>query len=344
MVTRRLIAALTASLLVACIQNPESKPDLPQPSFASTQCRTVQHSLGKTKICGKPQRIVALGPNALEPLLDLRIQPVGFADHVTYDQEDYTNPQQQIPYLGKYIPQPLVNLGSAYMPSIEKILKMQPDLIVGTEGNSASQYQLLSQITPTIILKWEDAEVNLRTIARVFNRSKEAEERLSEKARNFEAARREFSKIVAKSPKLLLLSLTGLEQISLGTHGHGRCSSLLKNLGFQLVDLPEYKMSQSEAIIPISLENLPELNHADHIVLLGSDFNLLNSNTSFEDHHLARIRQAWRENMIAQRLTASKNGRVYFIPAYLCLGLPGSIGTKLYLAELKKQIINRQAR
>jgi iron complex transport system substrate-binding protein len=344
MVTRRLIAALTASLLVACIQNPESKPDRPQSSFASTQCRTVQHSLGETEICGKPQRIVALGSNALESLVDLRIQPVGFADHVTYDQEDYTDPKQQIPYLGKYIPHPLVNLGSAYMPSIEKILKMQPDLIVGTEGNSESQYQLLSKITPTIILKWEDAEASLRTIARVFNRSQEAEERLSEKARNVEATRRDFSKVVANSPKLLLLSLTGLEEIYLGTHGHGRCSSLLKNLGFQLVDLPEYKMSQSEALIPISLENLPALNHADHILLLGNDFNSLNSNTSFEDHQLAHVKRTWKENMIAQRLTASRNGRVYFIPAYLCLGLPGSIGTKLYLAELKKQILNRQAR
>jgi iron complex transport system substrate-binding protein len=342
MMKRPLLTILIAFLLGACgARGLGLEHDRPQPSSDSTQCHTLQHLSGKTKICGKPQRIIALGPNALETLLDLGIQPMAFADHVIYRRGDYTHPEQQIPYLGRYIPQPLVNLGDSYMPSIEKILRMQPDLIVGHEGSGGSQYQILSQITPTIILKWDAAEANLRTIARVFNRSREAEERLSEKSRNIEVARREFSKVVANSPNLLLLSLTGLEQISFGNQGHGRCGSLLQNLGFQLVDLPENKISQSEAIVPISLENLPDFNHADHILLLGSDFSPLGSNTSFEDHHLAHVKRAWRENIIAQKLTASKKGRVYFIPAYLCLGLPGSIGTKLYLAELKKQILNR---
>jgi iron complex transport system substrate-binding protein len=317
------------------------KPSIPSKLSQSTDCRTIPHAMGATTLCGQPQRTIVLGPNALEPLLDLSIQPVGFADHITYHEEDYTNPKQQITYLGQYIAQPLVNLGVAYMPSIERILEMQPDLIVGTEGNNASQYQLLSQVAPTIMLKWEDAEVNLRTIAQVFNRSKQAEERLLSKARNIETVRKEFSETVAKSPRLLLLSLTSLEQISLGTHGHGRCSSLLKDLGFQLVDLPEYKMSQPDVNIPISLESLPKLNHADHIILLGSDFDLPNGDTSFENHQLTHVKRAWGENAITQKLTASKNGRVYFIPAYLCLGLPGSIGTKLYLEELRRQILNR---
>ncbi|MGP1386521.1 MAG: hypothetical protein ACTS2F_23375 [Thainema sp.] len=40
---------------------------------------------------------------------------------------------------------------------------------------------------------------------------------------------------------------------------------------------------------------------------------------------------------IAQFLDASQAGRVYFIPAYFCRGLPGAIGTELYLEELKEQ-------
>jgi iron complex transport system substrate-binding protein len=320
------------------------KPSVISSSPQSTDCQTISHAMGKTTLCGQPQRTIVLGPNALELLLDLSIQPIGFADQdqVIYYEGNYTNPKKQIPYLGQYILQPLVNLGIAYMPSIEKILKIQPDLIVGADGINVSQYQLLSQIAPTIILKWKDAEVNLRTVAQVFNRSKQAEERLLSKARNVKTVRKELSEVIAKYPKLLLLSSTGLvEQVSLGTHGHGRCSSLLKDLGFQLVDLPEYKMSQVDTIIPLSLEKLSELNQADHIVLLGSDFDPPNGDTSFENHQLARIKRAWGENVIAQKLTASKNGRVYFIPAYLFLGLPGTIGTKLYLEELRKQILNR---
>ena len=38
-------------------------------------------------------------------------------------------------------------------------------------------------------------------------------------------------------------------------------------------------------------------------------------------------------------MDASKAGRVYFIPTYLCAGLPGAIGTKLYLEELEQQLL-----
>ncbi|MEM8718512.1 MAG: hypothetical protein AAGE84_04290 [Cyanobacteria bacterium P01_G01_bin.39] len=40
------------------------------------------------------------------------------------------------------------------------------------------------------------------------------------------------------------------------------------------------------------------------------------------------------------KLDASKVGRVYFIPAYMCLGLPGAINTEFYLEELKEQLIS----
>ena len=45
----------------------------------------------------------------------------------------------------------------------------------------------------------------------------------------------------------------------------------------------------------------------------------------------------------AQSLDASQAGRVYFIPAYLCAGLPGPIGTELYLEELKEQLLPAQS-
>lgn len=62
----------------------------------------------------------------------------------------------------------------------------------------------------------------------------------------------------------------------------------------------------------------------------------------FEEHQLTDFEQAWEKNALAQSLNASKAGRVYFIPAYLCLGLPGPIGTELYLNELREQMLSPQ--
>lgn len=66
------------------------------------------------------------------------------------------------------------------------------------------------------------------------------------------------------------------------------------------------------------------------------------SQNDFVQHQLQSLQQQWQKNAIAQSLNASKAGRVYFIPAYLCLGLPGPIGTELYLNELRAQLLPAQ--
>ena len=60
----------------------------------------------------------------------------------------------------------------------------------------------------------------------------------------------------------------------------------------------------------------------------------------FENQQLSKLKQDWEKNAIAQSLDASKTGRVYFSPIYLCCGLPGSIGAELYLEELKRQLLS----
>ncbi|MEM8677670.1 MAG: hypothetical protein AAGF83_27995 [Cyanobacteria bacterium P01_G01_bin.67] len=136
-----------------------------------------------------------------------------------------------------------------------------------------------------------------------------------------------------------MLSSSQLQEINLGNFNHGSCSSLIEELGFQLISSPELNNAEPNTIVPISIETLPQFNEADSIVMLGSNFSERKELDNFESHQLSNIKQAWSENAIAQSLDVSKAGRVYFIPAYLCLGLPGAIGTELYLEELKEQLL-----
>lgn len=341
---RLLIALFIIMFAGSCGGSGTAVHDAPQSTTSTTDCRTIKHELGETEVCGQPQRIVVLGPYVLEPLLALDVQPVAFADHIMLHQGDYNDPNQQIPYLGSRITQPLANIGTAYSPSTEAMLKVQPDLILGTDSN-ADQYETLSEIAPTLLLKWADTEMTLRAIAQAVDRTEQAEQLLMETEQQIVAARETFAPVIATHPKILLLSSSQLQEINLGNSGHGLCSSLIEELGFQLVAPPGFDSSNSESLVPISLETLPQLNAADSIILLGSNFselNQLDGTKNFENHQLAKLKQAWEGNVIAQSLQASKAGRVYFIPAYLCLGLPGSIGTKLYLNELQRQLLPTQ--
>lgn len=340
------LAIAIMGAIVACQGQPTlgRNTAIPVPSVDRTNCRTISHAMGDTQVCGQPQRIVVLGPYLLEPLLALDIQPIGFADHIAFHQGDYTKPSEQIPYLGQRISQTLVNVGIAYIPSIEAILKAQPDLILGIDGNNASQYQTLASIAPTLMLKWTEPEENLRVIAQAVNRSEQAEQLLTQTKQQITTARQTFAPLVETSPKLLLLSSAELREIYVGANTHGLCSSLLKELGFQLVLPPGFQPSQHTNLVPISLETLSQLNHADQILLLGNNFSGMNrfkGNNTFETHQLTHLKRAWEKNAIAQTLNASKRRQVYFIPAYLCLGLPGPIGTELYLNELKQQLLSR---
>lgn len=326
--------------LISCTRNTETSNS----NNNDDNCRLVSHKMGEAKVCSEPKRIVALGPNVLEPLLALQVQPIAFADHIGFYTKDYTNPSEQIPYLGKYINESMTNVGIAYTPNIEAILKVKPDLILGVDLNNASQYEMLSKIAPTLILDWDKPMENMKTIAHMVNRETQAQEILQTTQAKIAKAKTEFAPVVEKYPKVLLLYAQGLQEL-ISDNSRGLCSSLVKDLGFQLVSPPKSNASQPDTRTPISLEILPQLEKADSInsiILLGYNFSqpeTLKDMNNFAQHQLTDIQQAWEKNAIAQSLSASKEGRVYYIPAYMCLGLTGAIGTELYLNELKKQLL-----
>ncbi|WP_222427322.1 iron-siderophore ABC transporter substrate-binding protein [Hyella patelloides] len=325
-------------ILGATIASCQDRASRQQTSTSNqADCRTVEHEAGQTQICGQPERIVVLGPYILESLLALDEQPVAYADYYAFHPKDYDNPSQQISYLGHLIKESIANVGTAEKPSLEAIIKVEPDLIIGSTANK-SQYETLSQIAPTILFERKTPETTLRGVAQAVNRSEQAEQLLTETKQRMTAARKSFAPIVKAHPQLLLLSSSKLQRIDLIT-SYFNCASVIEDLGFQLVSPPEIKDSQTSRLHPISIEILPELNNADSVILLGYNFSELEATDNFNAHQLSKLKQAWSNNAIAQSLDASKAGRVYFIPTYICAGLPGAIGTKLYLEELEQQLL-----
>ncbi len=348
LVSTRILTAviLTVWATTSC----QVKTDRPTVDVASSSlsnlsdCRTIQHEMGETEVCGQPQRIVVLGPYVLEYLLSLEVQPVGYADHVAFHQGDYTKPSQQIPYLGEQITQPIANVGTADLPFIEAIVKVQPDLILGIDDVSANQYETLSKIAPTLLLDRLDPEHTLTAIALAVNRSQQVEQLLTKIQQQITRGRETFAPLVATHPQVLLLGSSDFPEVYL-ENSDNSCSSLIKTLGFQRVSQSAIDNAGSDAAIPLSLETLPEFNDADLVILFGSNFNDLKQFSglnNFEDHQLSKLRQAWKENAIAQSIDASKAGKVYFAQGYLCASLPGPIGTELYLEALKEQLLSEE--
>lgn len=337
---------LTAAAMASCQRHVNLSDDTVAvgPS-ATADCQTVEHEKGTTEICGQPRRIVALSPYVLELLLTLDVQPVGYAAMFDFHQGDYSDPSQQIPYLGDRITPPLANVGLAETPSIEAVLKVQPDLILGTDIVNSSHYEMLSQLAPTLLLDYADTAKGLRAIAQAVNRTEQAEQLLMQTQQQIVTAREALSPFAATYPQVTLLHpLLNLETVYL-YNSESHCGSLTEAIGFQLVFPPGISKNDPNRSTPISIETLPQLNEADSVILLGDNFNNINQLDDmdrFEDHQLLPLKQAWEKHAIAQVLNASQSGRVHFIPAYVCGLLPGPIGTELYLEELKQQLLTTQ--
>ena len=129
------LSLLIVTLMIACnsasntrVSDGDVTPSVVQPLAAD--CRIVKHDLGKTELCGQPQKVAVLNAHSLDLLLSLDSQPAGYAAPLNpYRGEVFDNPTQQIPYLGDRIINQPVNLGSDSEPSLEKLALLKPDLI-----------------------------------------------------------------------------------------------------------------------------------------------------------------------------------------------------------------------
>ncbi len=112
---------------------------------SSSAVHVVEQGMGKTIIPAHPERIITLDEYALECVLALQNQPVGSV--ILENTPPY--------FQGKI--QGVENLGSEGEPSLEKILALKPDLILGTMIHEQTYHQL-SQIAPTVLTPHKDSK------------------------------------------------------------------------------------------------------------------------------------------------------------------------------------------
>ncbi|TLM74519.1 iron-siderophore ABC transporter substrate-binding protein [Pseudarthrobacter sp. NamB4] len=107
---------------------------------------TMDHTMGSTTIGSAPKRVVALDPSYIDAALLLEADLVGYVQY----RQDPNAPFA--PYLGDVAEatKDSVNVGTLAEPNLEKILELQPDLIVSAKVRHEALYSQLSKIAPTI--------------------------------------------------------------------------------------------------------------------------------------------------------------------------------------------------
>ncbi|MGG6242424.1 ABC transporter substrate-binding protein [Nodosilinea sp. AN01ver1] len=131
------------------------------------------HAMGNAAVPSDPQRVVVLTNEATDMVLALGLTPVGAVK--SWSGEPYYD------YLADAMAEVPV-VGDEMQPSLEQIVALQPDLILGSEVRQGQIYEQLSAIAPTVFSEtigepWQD---NLRLYGQALNRDAEAEKLLAD--------------------------------------------------------------------------------------------------------------------------------------------------------------------
>jgi iron complex transport system substrate-binding protein len=142
-----ILITLILCLVSACGKN-VSSDSAPSSPLQTSDCRIVEHAMGETCVPLNPQRVVTIDPLSLENVLAFGIQPVGVAMSPGWlNDRDYLRDRLS----------GIEAVGDFTQPSLEKILALKPDLILGlTEDEKI--YSQLTQIAPTVLFDFESSE------------------------------------------------------------------------------------------------------------------------------------------------------------------------------------------
>lgn len=327
----RVLLFLLLMLAGAACQTPALSPgNADSPVGGAEQpasCRAIPHDLGETQICGTPQRIVALDTPSLDLLLALGVEPIGFAE----DRRALIgSPQPGDSIVGvKYLEDRLTNrpahIGISQSPSLETILMLQPDLILGRLWGGAD-YQALSKIAPTLLPLEEETpdywRTRLQILGQALQRQEQAAAVLTEHDRQISQAQANLADYQGKS--VLLLSMSGLEHIGIFDEetfaGH-----LLEAAGLSLLVPSDSALDPSGLMT--SVEILPQLN-PDVVIVMASG-----------DSQVEQIQTLWSEHPILRSHPAYQSNQVHFVDYQLWSRINGPIAAELVLDEIQALLL-----
>lgn len=262
---------------------------------------TIEHKFGSTIITEKPERVVALGFAEQDALLALGVVPVA-SRYWFGDETDNVFPWAEDEAKGAQPEVLNMTFGSL---NYEAILALNPDVITATDsGITQEEYDQLSQIAPTIAqldtyidfgMPWYETT---RLLAKVFDKTEEAEVLISEVEGLFEDVRAANTEFAGKT--VVVAYNYGTNR----TYGfytdqdiRGRFFS---DLGFVI---PEelVTIAGDSYYADLSLERI-DLFNQDLLVFVGMQFT---------DGGQAAV----EADPIISQLDVVKDGRVLYIPA-----------------------------
>jgi iron complex transport system substrate-binding protein len=290
------------------------------PGATAPECNLIQHHAGETCVPLTPQRIVTLDAVTFEHAIALGMQPIATV-HSSWDALHLQPYKQQA-----------INIGVSGEPSLEKILALKPDLILGIDYQTPI-YRQASQIAPTVISPfrhsgdWKDI---FKLIAATLGKSEQAEQMMTRYYERLES----FKVQMGDRLQTTEVSIVYLypDAITVYTTA-GFNGSILQDAGLArpaAQNLNAAATQQKDGESPIQYRISNEL-------LQAADGDVIFMIVTPDDLEIGKTRQRLMSNPLWSTLKAVQQGRVYEVRDYW-IG-SGLIAANLVIDDLLKYLV-----
>lgn len=291
-----------------------------QASVSSSDCHLVRHSRGETCVPNNPQRVVILG--GLDYALSLGVKPIG-SDGVSREfyLQEFTDGIEEV--------------GGNDAPSLEKILALKPDFILGSDYVNSS-YNALSQIAPTVLIsydhsgEWKDFFMQY---AEVLGKTTEAEQVMARYYQRLE----DFQQQMGTRTPEIDVSIVRVYPTHVNLYlKDSFCGTVVADAGLSRPPSQDLMASEAQRLFSnpiqyeVSREKVPEIN-GDVIFLWTYGYQEEIANQAQAEKDKLKADPLW------STLSAVQQGRVYEVPGYW-IG-DGPIAANLIIDDLFKYLV-----
>ncbi|PIG90529.1 hypothetical protein CSQ79_26110 [Gloeocapsopsis sp. IPPAS B-1203] len=257
--------------------------------------------MGETCIPNNPKRVITVSRTLLSNALALGVKPIGSS---VWGIEELRTFLSDKSFLGDKVEE-IASVGQLFNINLEKILQLEPDLILAWEPAVEAVYPLLSQIAPTVAFSFDDLVENWKeafTItAKVLNREAEAQQvwnHYNQQIKDLKAA-------IGNRYKDKTISVAGIYDNGRRAYTYAK-NSFIGSI-FEELDLqrpPAQNISIDGGSIEAISEERLELLDGDILFILASEFGHTEAYKSLKQKPL------WK------KLNAVQNGRVYLVDIF----------------------------
>ncbi len=285
-----------------------------QAALADT--RTINTLYGEVTVEGQPERVVTLYEGALDSAIAVGVQPIGAV---------ITRGGQHVAGYIQEAAGDIAIVGAPAETNFEAVLALQPDLILATRQTSKEQFELLSQMAPTIVLdvplfQQDSWQRELKGFARALGREDRADEVIEEVAQRAAEVREKVIAAIPEDQRDTAL-VRWMPQGPLVMSENLFTATVLASAGFEVEDSDLVKEGRPHSQ-PLSLENLSLMDQS--WVFLA---------TLNEDGREAL--EAARQSPAFQRLKANVNNQVIPVDGHLWTSASGPLAAMAILDDIE---------